>query len=111
MIYDGTIEIEAMMAHPEDNPDAVYSVKMRKSAEENIFYVYSDYDEDFEYAFWLDGTTNYEVVKFTIMDTLISFASWDEALQVLENDFMTSLRQILVQCDGDCENCNLCEGE
>ena len=96
MMYCTTEKIERIWFAPESNEDDLHYVEMYKS--EDKCYVTVDGDDDLMWAFKLDDPSNYEVVKFAIMDAMFKACCVDNFKSNLNIAFK-SLRSgfILVQ--------------
>ena len=113
MIYHGTGITEAIAFHPMGEPDNIHYFELTKLASEPVFVVRFCCDEEWRYAFVLEGNTIYEQVKGTIMDEIFEWDTIDELLDALGEIFEECFYESLLNadecehddCDGDCENC------
>ena len=108
MTYDQTVLTETIILKPEnDANDLLYYIDLIRYGEEDKFHVSCSWNDDFEFVFWAYGITSYEIVKYFIMDAVLSCDNKEEITDALTEIFMNECSDILVQCDGDCENCEL----
>lgn len=108
MVYYGTSVIETIWIGPEDE---THYIELIKADDEPIFYVTICCDEDWIWAFYLDGISNYEMIKHTIINVALDCDNMGELMNVLDVIFMEEFADIIVEdecrCDGDCcEYCN-----
>lgn len=113
MIFCGNVGIERLIMHPLNDLDSVHYVDLVMDKEEPKFYVTCCCDEDNEWAFWY-SKSNYERVKYAIMDAITMFHTMDEFVEMLEEIFFENFTDILVDecfsdCDGNCDECEFCE--
>ena len=108
MIYCNTEKIERIWFAPESNEDILHYVEMYKS--EGKCYVTIDCDDDWMWAFKLDDPTNYEVVKYTIMDAMFKSCCVDRLKDNLDIAFEDCFADILAddECDDECVCCGGC---
>lgn len=107
MFYDQTVLTESILLNPENGSDKLYYIDLIRYGAEDKFHVSCSWDDDFEFVFWAYGVTSYEVVKYFIMDVVLSYDNPEEITDALTEIFMNECSDILVKCDGDCENCEL----
>lgn len=110
MFYKGTAQVEHICIAPECDVDAEYCISMMKAEQDNAFYVTTNYDDDWFWEFYLDGMTNYEMVKHMIIDVVFDCDTMDEVIAELDNAFGDIFEDIVVEyeceCDGSCgEDC------
>lgn len=113
MMYCTTEKIERIWFAPESNEDDLHYVEMYKS--EGKCYVTVDGDDDWMWAFKLDDPSNYEVVKFAIMNTMFMACCVDNFKENIDIAFEDCFADILAdddecdcECDGTC--CEVCDG-
>ena len=109
MIYHGTITTESIVVHPYDNGHIYQAVELTKHADVNEFSVrLDDGDDTWTWSFSLTNNSDYERVKFNIMDAIFEVEDMAELAEVLDEIFTDGFADILVEdddCDGDCDNC------
>ena len=108
MIYTGTGIAEFIQVNDDGE---IFGIELVKMPDEPTFIVCSDYDDDWSYEFTLENNSDYERVKFNIMDAIFECNTMDELIGYLSNVFEDGFADILVynddcDCDGNCENCN-----
>ena len=111
MVYRGTSKTETIWISPVDDAKDVHYIELIQAEDDPVFYVTTCCNEDWVWAFRMDGTSNYEMVKHAIMDAAFGCDSAGELLDVLDEVFDDYFGDILVEdsceCDGRCcENCN-----
>ena len=111
MLYCDTEKIERIWFAPESNEEDMHFIELYKS--DGKCYVDIDDDADWMWAFKLDNSSNYEAVKYTIMDAVLKSCCVDRLKDNLDIIFEERFADILAnedcgcECDGHCcENCN-----
>jgi len=110
MFYVGTNMTETIWLGTDDLKN-VNCIELTKVDDESIFYVTASCNEDWVWAFWMDGLSNYEMIKYTIMDTAFECHNMNELMDTLDEIFAEDFADILADededCDEDCcEKCN-----
>ena len=113
MIFCGNVNAERLIMHPDDNPHSSHYIDIVTDKDDPVFYVTCCCDEDWEWKFWY-SKTNYEVVKYIIMDCIIASETMDELIDALDEIFEEEWKNILFEednweCNEDCENCGFNE--
>ena len=108
MVYGGTGALERIWIHDNDLEEAHW-IDMEMFDEDAVFYVTCCCDENFVWAFYY-SKSDYERIKFVIMDTIDECDDMEELLDALEEIFVEDFEDIIVDkddfdCDCDCENC------
>ena len=111
MVYRGTNKTEIIWVGTDCNLEEEHCIELIRSDDENVFYVTACCNEDWIWAFYMDGVSNYEMVKHTIIDEVFECCTMGELLDALDEIFVTIFEDILVEddccCDGSCcESCN-----
>lgn len=115
MVYAGTNATETIWFAPLSNVNEMHCIELIKADDESVFYVTSCCSEDWVWAFYMDGLSNYEMIKHTIMDTAFECDSMCQLLGVLDCIFATDFEDIIVceieeedECNEACccENCS-----
>ena len=110
MIYRGTYFSEKITFSPEDEICSTYAVELCKGAERNDFCVIIEADDcDYVWEFETNDASDYERVKFNIMDTMFTVETLDEFVEILDDIFTEGFGDILVE-DECCECCECCGG-
>jgi hypothetical protein len=106
---------ETIWIGPENDLEEVHYIELHKADDEQVFYVTTCCNPDWVWAFWLDDSSNYEMVKFTIMEAAFEGCCINKVLDTLDDIFAEDFADILVEdededecdCNGDCcEQCN-----
>lgn len=120
MMLCGIYESEKIMVHPNDAPHTSHYVEITKDKDNPMFYVTSCCDEEWNWTF-VYSKTNYELVKYTIMDLVMLCDTMDELIDALNDVFEEEFTEMTFneaelqeeevewECDGDCENCSFNE--
>ena len=113
-----TLNVERIIIHPNDEPHESHYIDIIVDGYNPIFYVNSCCDNEWEWAFWY-SKTNYELVKYVIMDCITTCDTMEELINALDEIFDEECRDITFneaelqtdewECDGDCENCGFNE--
>ena len=111
MVYYGTNETEIIWIGPANDLEEVHYIELIKSDDEPVFYVTACCNEDWVWAFNMNGVSNYEMVKHTIMDAAFECDRMGQLLDALDEIFIENFEDILVEDEEDecgccCENCN-----
>ena len=110
MFYVGTNMTETIWLSTDDCKN-VNCIELTKVDDESIFYVTASCNEDWVWSFWMDGLSNYEMIKYTIMDAAFECHNINELIDALDEIFADDFADIVVDEDeehnGDnCEKCN-----
>ena len=105
MMYRGSSFVERIAFCPDGDPKSTHFIEMCKG--DGMFMVDFCCDPDWGYAFYMDSQSDYERVKFNIMESIFECESIEELLNTLSDIFEDGFADILIEeeCDGDCENC------
>jgi hypothetical protein len=111
MVFCGVYEEENLVVHPMDDLDSSHYISIIKAKEEPIFYVTCCCDEDWIWEFEYTRS-EYERIKYLIMDAICVCDTMDELMDTLTEDFESydmifdnDTEEYECECDGDCENC------
>lgn len=108
MVYQGTFTSETIMFH-EAGERNMYYIELTKAANESIFYITCHPYEDWGYAFYLTNNSDYERIKFNIMQAMFDCETIDDLIDTLNELFKDGFKEIMIntesECDGDCEHC------
>lgn len=106
MVYHGTFVSEKIAFHPAGEPTKVHFIEMTKAANETLFWVSCCCgEEDWVYEFDMECPSDYERVKYCIMDTMFMCESFDGLLDELEEVFEDGFECTFI---GN-EECNDCD--
>lgn len=109
MVYHGTSMTETIWFGPENDFEETHYIELHKADDEAVFYVTTCCNEDWAWAFKLDIPSNYEMIKFTILDEMFECENMRELLDALDDVFTDNFADIVVEeekCGCCCENCN-----
>lgn len=120
MILCGVYETEKFVVHPNDAPHTSHYIEITEDKDQPLFYVTNCCDDEWSWTFWY-SKTNYEIVKYLIMDCITMCDTMDELIDALDEVFEEECVEMLFneaelqeeevewECDGDCENCSFNE--
>lgn len=108
MVFYGTNNIECINFHVAGDSKTHHFIMMTKLSDAPIFTVECSWDSEWCYDFWMENNSDYERVKYNIMETIGECEDVDVLQTVLEKIFEDGFEEILVECDcdGNCENCD-----
>lgn len=108
MLYYGVDSTERFIVCGENENEANY-VEMVKHADAPVFSVSCCCDEEWCYDFNMVNNTEYERVKFQILNSIFECEDMDSLMKDLSEIFEDGFGEILVKnecdCDGKCEHC------
>ena len=111
MVYHGSTKMETIWVSPENDLEDVCCIDLTKAYDENVFYVTTCSNTDWMWKFYMEGESNYEMVKHTIIDEIFEADSFIELLDNLDDVFGEIFGDIIAyeeeghdECR--CENCN-----
>ena len=105
MMYRGSSFVEMIAFCPAGEPQNTHYIEMRKG--DGMFTVSYCCDPDWCYGFYMDNQSDYERVKFNIMDAIFECEDTEELLDNLNEVFQDGFADILIddEYNNDCENC------
>jgi len=110
MVYNGTYTAEVITFHTAGIYEDMYCIELQKHCDESMFRVSCCCDPTWVYEFDMSTPSDYERVKFNIMEQVFECDDVYELLNVLDEMFKDGFADILVEdecdCDGNCEHCN-----
>ena len=108
MVYYGTLVSEKILFHYAGDFEDMHYIEMGKSIDEPVFYVSCCCDPHWFYEFKMESNSDYERVKYCIMETIFECDEMDELLDVLGDRLNDGFYCLLNEheCDGCCEHCN-----
>ena len=115
MVYRGTSKTETIWFGPENDLEELHCIELCKAENESVCYVTTCCNSEWVWAFKLDAPSNYEMVKFIIMETIFECCCCiNNLLDTLDDIFSEDFADILVEdmdeCECECEgNENCCE--
>jgi predicted RNase H-like HicB family nuclease len=107
MIYCGSNEVEQIKIHPDNAPHESHYVSITKDKDEPKFSVTICCNVEWSWDFWY-SKTNYDVVKYLIMDCVFAAETMEELVDMLDEAFEEYCLEITFdddECCGDCERC------
>ena len=118
MIFCSNEQIEVLYVHENDNTDETHWIDITTSDDGMVFTVECCCDDEWSWDF-VYNRTNYELIKYLIMDCIAECNTMQELILALNEVFETSCEDMVVhetelkedefECDGDCKNCNFYE--
>lgn len=116
MIFCGNVNVERLVVHPNNNPEVSYFIDITMDKNMPVFYVTSSHDTEWIWSFWYNKT-DYEVVKYFIMERIIGCDTITDLIDALDIVFGEDCAEMLFfedelngECECDCENCE-CDKE
>lgn len=106
MVYYGTYTGEQIVFCYEDQPNEKHYIEMTKVADRPTFLVTCCCDEEWVYEFYLGNNSEYEMVKFCILENMFECETMEELLEVLSEEFEDEFGDMLVIDDEFC--CDEC---
>ena len=108
MIYNGTINIERIVVHPMNDTNNHQIVELTKYSDEPTFSV-DLYDGEYNWYWEFDLTnpSDYERVKYCILDAVFVCDIMRELAESLDDIFTDEFADILIEED-ECAECNCC---
>ena len=111
MILCGFGSLERIMIHEADDLDSQHYIDLVMSKDESTFAVTCCCYDEWFYEF-LYSKTDYERIKFNIVDSIFACDDMDELISVLDDIFQDGFEDIIIEssecleCCGDCDKCN-----
>ena len=111
MIYHGTSKAETIFIGPENDLNDVCCIDLIKMHDEPAFCVTTCSNTDWVWKFYMDGESNYEMVKHSIIDAIFECNNIIELIDYLDEFFEENFYDIVVYeeeayDDCNCEHCN-----
>ena len=101
MVYRGSEFVEKIVFSPAGEPENMHCIEMRKG--DGVFTVGRCCDPEWNYAFHMDMQSDYERVKFNIMEQIFECESLEELLDNLTDIFEDGFTDILIEDSNDDE--------
>ncbi len=118
MILCNNENVEIIYVHENDNLDERHCITISTSEAGEVFTVGCCCDELWTWSF-VYNRTNYEVIKYLIMDCIAECSTMNTLIDALDDVFETSCQDMVVyeadiqegefECNGDCDNCSFNE--
>lgn len=109
MVYHGSDLVEIIQVHSMDDLKTTHYINLVKPADTPTFYVTCCCDDTWMYEFYLNNNSDYERVKFNIMEAVFECGTMDELMATLSEVFEDGFSDIMIEEDCDCENCKCAE--
>ena len=106
MVYRETNQIESIEVSPMNGLNEAHYINLVKSGNEPTFYVTCCCDEDWGYEFYLENNSDYERVKFAIMNLIFECETIDDLLNMLSDTFEDGFADIIVEDRCKCDHCD-----
>ena len=114
MILCGNYEAETILVHPSNDLSETHCIEITKDKDAPIFSVTYCCDDDWVWEF-MYSKTNYEVVKYLIMASIVECDTMGELIEMLDETFEEECYDMICEgveyyeedeeCDGDCDHC------
>jgi len=104
MVYQGTMVSESILVN---DLNETHFIELTKAADVPVFYVTCCCDENWFHAFSMRNSSDYERVKYNIMENVFESDTMEELLETLSEIFEDGFSDILIEeeCNGDCDHC------
>lgn len=113
MLFCGNYEVERLIVHPDNNVDETHYIEIAKDKDAPIFSVTYCCDDEWVWEF-MYSKTNYEVVKYLIMASIVECNTIDELIDMLDEVFEVECEHMMfdgVEYECECECCDCCSEE
>ena len=98
MIYNGMYKQETLIVSPNNDEKEIQFIDLVIDANEHIVSVRLDAEtEDYYWDFYLDNPSDYERIKFNIMESMWDVEDMEELAETLGHVFNDGFADILVQ--------------
>ena len=112
MVFCGTGAVERIFVHPMDDLNSSHYIDLIMGKDTPTFAVTCCCDDDWCYEF-VYNKSDYERIKFNIMEAIFECDTMEELLDELTERFEDGFSDLFVdlepdddfECDGDCEDC------
>lgn len=98
MIYHGTTNTETIIVHPFDDETDVQFIDIVTDAETSLLYVNIG---ECSWEFMMRSLSDYEWIKFTIMEVIQTVENMEELVSELNEVFVENFEDILVEYSDD----------
>ena len=96
MVYCGTSYTETIFVHNDGDPTDTHYIEMSKSAKDSKFIVTCCCYDDWGYEFSMANPSDYDRVKFCIMEAMFECETMDELIEQLGEIFEDGFDDILI---------------
>ena len=101
MTYCGTSVSECIIIHNDGDPKAKHYIEMTKAANTSNFIVTCCCYDDWGYEFKITNPSDYERIKFNIMEAVFECENFDELLTCLSEIFEDGFADIIINGGND----------
>lgn len=105
MVYHGTSKTETIYVGPENDLDRACCIDLIKAYDEPVFYVTTCCNTDWVWKFSMDGESNYEMIKHTIIDAAFECDNIVDLMDCLDAIFEEDFDDIVVYEEEMCDDC------
>lgn len=108
MVYDGTNNSELIVFHTVEDSDYQHFIGLYKDMNSQVLSVGCCCDRDWGYKFFMTSNSDYERIKFNIMEAVFECENVDELLNTLDEIFCDGFSDIMLEneCGGHCDCCD-----
>lgn len=108
MVYDGTNNSELIVFHTVEDSDYKHFIELYKYMNSQVLSVGCCCDRDCGYKFFMTSNSDYERIKFNIMEAVFECEDVDELLDTLDEIFCDGFSDIMLEneCGGHCDYCD-----
>lgn len=106
MIFCGNGTMERLFVHPMDDINEQHYIDLTMSKDDASFLVSCCCDDEWFYEFEYNKS-DYERIKFNIMETIFESDTMEELIDVLDDIFLDGFGELIVECSAD----DYCDGE
>ena len=97
MRYCGTTAIEIIEMNPMDDLETVHWIALEKNSANLTLYVHTCCDDEWGYVFAVEDNSDYDRIKYNIMNMMFEYETMDELLEALSNLFENGFSEMLVK--------------
>lgn len=115
MVYHGSSFAEVILMHTFDNPQEKYFIELTRLDDKPVMNVDCIVgDQIYFWAFDISRISDYERIKFNILDAVFECDTIGELMETLQEVFTDGFADIMIDnnhdecniaCCGDCANC------
>lgn len=108
MVFCSTMNEETILMHPEDDLNETHYINLIMSNHEPKFFVTCCCDEDWIWELYYTSKTDYDRVKWCIMDLLSECENMYQLMDLLDEVFVEVFADMIVEeeyeCCGECRS-------
>lgn len=106
MVLCGFGKLERILIHPMDDLDTQHYIDLTMSKDEATFMVSCCCDDEWFYEFEYNKT-DYERIKFNILDAVYACDTMEELIEWLDDTFLDGFGELIIDCSAD----DYCDGQ